>query len=810
MSREFKLNLKGLDCANCANKIESRVNKLEEVEEASLNFSLGRISIRIENENKKDKVIENIIKIVKELEPDVVVSEYKKVSKPKSVKQNDEVKLILEGLDCANCANKIEKRINDLEYVIEASVNFSMSKAAVSFKENIKKEEVINAVKRIVKELEPDVIVKETGKQKINKQPHIHGHQHCNDECCNNSKEHEIHEENKLDSGFFQRNWNLILGIVIYIFALIFEDIQYLNLILFLASYVLVGGKVVMTALRNISKGQIFDENFLMTIATLGAIMIGEYPEAVAVMVFYEIGELFQSYAVNRSRKSITSLMDLRSDYANLLTENGEIKVDPEEINIDDIIVVKPGEKVPLDGILIEGECLLDTSALTGESIPRDVQINDEILSGTINLNSVIKVRVTKEFGESTISKILEMVENAGSKKAHTEKFITKFCKYYTPIVVFCAVAIAIIPTLIIKDADFSTWIYRALSFLVVSCPCALVVSVPLGLFSGIGGASRKGILVKGGNYLESLKDVKVVVFDKTGTLTKGIFKVSEINAKNITKERLIEIAALGESFSTHPIAQSIVREYKEEINKTRIKNYTELSGHGVKAVIDGEEVLLGNFKLMKNNSIECEEEESVGTVVYVAVSGEYVGCIVIEDKVKEDSEVAVKRLKKLGVEKVVMLTGDHKKVAEKVGRELAIDEIHGGLLPGDKVEQVERLLSQNLRGKLVFVGDGINDAPVLARADIGVAMGGIGSDAAIEAADVVLMKDSINSLADAIIIGKKTNKILWQNIIFSLVIKVGVLILISIGVANMWEAVFADVGVTLIAVLNSIRALKV
>lgn len=719
-----------------------------------------------------------------------------------------EFKLNLEGLDCANCANKIENRVNKLEEVEEASVNFSLGRINIKIENENNKDNVIGKVIKIVKELEPDVVVKEDGKQKINRQLHSYEHQHCNDGCCINSEENEIDKE-KDNAGFFKKNWGIISGIVIYIFALIFKDTQCVNLALFLISYVLVGGKVVMTAVKNISRGQVFDENFLMTIATLGAITIREYPEAVAVMIFYEIGELFQSYAVNRSRKSITSLMDLRSDYANLLTENGEIKVDPEEINIDDIIVVKPGEKVPLDGILIEGECSLDTSALTGESIPRDIQVNDEVLSGTINLNSVIKMKVTKEFGESTISRILEMVENAGSKKAHTEKFITKFCKYYTPVVVFFAVAIAVIPPLVVKDADFSTWIYRALSFLVVSCPCALVVSVPLGLFSGIGGASRKGILVKGGNYLEVLKDVNVVVFDKTGTLTKGTFKVSEVNAESVTEERLIEIAAMGESFSTHPIAQSIVREYSKEIDKARIKNYTELSGHGIKAVIDDQEVLLGNFKLMKNNNIECKETQSIGTVVYAAVSGKYIGYIVIEDEVKEDSEAAVQRLKKLGIEKVVMLTGDHKKVAEKVGKELAIDEIHGGLLPGDKVTEVEKLLNKNSKGKLIFVGDGINDAPVLARADIGVAMGGIGSDAAIEAADVVLMKDTINSLADAIIIGKKTNKILWQNIIFSLVIKIGVLILISIGASTMWEAVFADVGVTLIAVLNSMRALK-
>lgn len=820
MYKEFKLNLKGLDCANCANKIEERVNKLEEVEEANMNFSLGRINIKIKNEDYKQNVINHVITIVKELEPDVEVSEYKKVSKPlkkpnsnnhTNTNKDNEIKLILEGLNCANCANKIEARVNNLENVIEASLNFSVSKLLIKFNENIEKATIIDSVKKIVKELEPDVVVKEDGKEKQIKDIKNHEHQHCDGECCRHDEGQVLDTENEqgYEPGFLKKNWSLLLGIVLYATALIFKDKEYINLILFLVAYILVGGKVVMTALRNITRGQVFDENFLMTIATLGAFIIGEYPEAVAVMIFYEVGELFQSYAVNRSRKSITSLMDLRSDYANLLTESGEKRIDPEDVNIDDIIVVKPGERVPLDGILIDGICSLDTSALTGESIPRDVQINDEILSGTINLNSVIKVKVTKVFGESTISRILEMVENAGNKKAHTEKFITKFCKYYTPIVVFSAVAIAIIPAFVIKDANFSTWIYRALSFLVVSCPCALVVSVPLGLFSGIGGASRKGILVKGGNYLEALKDVDIVVFDKTGTLTKGSFKVSEVNVYNISKDRLIEIAALGESFSNHPIAQSIVKEYNKEIDKSRIKNYTELSGHGIKAEIDEEEVLLGNFKLMKKYNIECKETQSVGTVVYVAISEKCVGSIVIEDAIKEDSKEAVKRLKNLGIRKVVMLTGDNKKVAEKVGNELEIDEIYGELLPGDKVGKVEELLNNNSNNKLVFVGDGINDAPVLARADIGVAMGGIGSDAAIEAADVVLMKDSINSLADAIVIGRKTNKILWQNIIFSLVIKVGVLILISFGMSSMWEAVFADVGVTLIAVLNSMRALK-
>ena len=724
------------------------------------------------------------------------------------------IKLVLEGLDCANCANKIEGKVNGLEFVDEANMNFSTSKMTIKIKEISKKEEVIDEVKKIVKALEPHVLVKEDKKTTGNKQkshPHSHNHTSCQGGCCTNHKEHESHIDEKKKNGFFKDNITLIIGVAAYIAALTLKDKQYINVILFLLAYVLVGGKVVVMAFKNMARGQIFDENFLMTVATLGAIAIGEYPEAVAVMIFYEIGELFQSYAVNRSRKSITSLMDLRSDYANLLTEDGERRVNPEEVDIDDIIIVKPGERIPLDGILIDGICSLDTSALTGESMPRELEINEEVLSGSINLTSVIKIKVTKTFENSTISRILEMVENAGNKKAQTEKFITKFCKYYTPIVVFSAIIIAIVPPFILKNADFSTWLYRALSFLVVSCPCALVVSVPLGLFSGIGGASRKGILVKGGNYLEELKNVTTVVFDKTGTLTKGVFKVSEVNSYNgSSKEKLIEIAALAESYSTHPIAQSIVREYDNEIDSDRIKNYSELSGHGIKAYIDNEEVILGNFKLMKDNNIDCEEVQSVGTVIYVAKSKTYLGNIVIEDEIKKDSKEAIDRLKNLGVKNIVMLTGDNKKVAEKVGNKLGINNVYGELLPVDKVKKVEDLLSSNPNERLVFVGDGINDAPVLTRVDIGVAMGGIGSDMAIEAADVVLMTDSINSLGDAINISRKTNKILWQNIIFSLVIKIGVLILISFGISTMWEAVFADVGVTLIAVLNSMRALKI
>ena len=547
-----------------------------------------------------------------------------------------------------------------------------------------------------------------------------------------------------------------------------------------------------------------------MTVATLGAFAIGNHPEGVAVMIFYEIGELFQSYAVNRSRKSISSLMDIRADYANLITDGEEKKVDPSEIKIDDIIVIKPGERVPLDGIVIEGNSSLDTSALTGESLPRNIELNDEILAGVINLTGVIRVKVTKEFGESTVSRILELVQNASSKKAQTEKFITKFARYYTPVVVLSAVALAIIPPLVVEGALFSDWVYRALIFLVVSCPCALVVSIPLGLFAGIGGASKNGVLIKGGNYLEALKDVETVVFDKTGTLTKGVFKVVKINTNNIEESELLRIAATGESFSNHPIAQSILKAYGNEVDKSIISNYEEISGNGIKVNIDNKEVLLGNYKLMNSNGIKYNNSKEIGTVVHVVVEGEYKGSIVIADEVKEDSKEAIEMLKKIGVKKCVMLTGDNKKVAEKIAEELGLDEVYAELLPTDKVVMVEKLLKEKSeKGKLAFVGDGINDAPVLARADVGVAMGGIGSDAAIEAADVVLMRDNPSSLVDAIEIGRKTNRILWQNIIFSLGVKIAVLIPAAIGIANMWEGVFADVGVTLIAVLNSMRALR-
>ncbi len=697
------------------------------------------------------------------------------------MENKEELQLTLEGLNCANCARKIEEKVGKMEGVKESNLNFTTTTLNVKLERKVKEEHAINEIKKIVEALEPHVKV-----------------------------EKKVSGKTNVQKAKFEVKPTLIIGTILYLIAVIGDFKGALALILFVASYLLIGGKVVLTAIKNIARGQLFDENFLMTVATIGAFSISEYPEAVAVMLFYEIGETIQGYAVNKSRSSISSLMDIRADYANIIIDGKEKKVSPETVKVEDIILVKPGEKIPLDGIVVEGESFVDTSALTGESVPRKIAVNDEILSGGINTNGVLKVKVTKKFGESTVSRILEMVENAANKKANTEKFITKFAKVYTPIVVALAILIAVVPSIFIKDALFSTWLYRALVFLVVSCPCALVVSVPLGFFAGIGGASKKGVLVKGSNYLELLKDLETVVFDKTGTLTEGVFTVTEINTNNIQKEKLIEVAAMAESFSNHPIAISIIKEYGKEIDKEVIEEYEEIAGHGIKAVINNEEILIGNAKLMNQFNISYNEVDSIGTVVYCAINGEFKGSIVISDKIKENAAEALINLKAAGVKKTVMLTGDNKKTAEKVGEKVNIDEVHSELLPLGKVKEVEKLLkASNKNGRLAFVGDGVNDAPVLARADIGIAMGGIGSDAAIEAADVVLMKDDINALVDAINVSKKTNKILWQNIIFALGVKVIVMVLGTFGIANMWTAVFADVGVTIIAIINSTRCFR-
>ncbi len=604
----------------------------------------------------------------------------------------------------------------------------------------------------------------------------------------------------------------IIVALILFFIALVsnFGNIWVIN-ILYIIAYAIVGIEIVIKAFKNIIKGEVFDENFLMAVATIGAFAIGELPEAVAVMLFYQIGELFQSYAVSKSRKSISNLMDIRPDFANVERNKEVEKVKPENVKIGEIIIIKPGEKVPLDGIIVEGSSSFDTKALTGESLPKDVKENEEVLSGFINLNGVIKVKVTKEYGESTVSKILDLVENASNKKSKSENFITKFAKYYTPIVVIIALILAVVPPLIIKDALFSDWIYRALSFLVVSCPCALVISIPLSFFGGIGGASRMGVLIKGSNYLEALSNTEIVVFDKTGTLTKGVFEVQKIAPEGISKEELLEVTAYSEHYSNHPIALSVKNAYGKEINEEKIINTNEIPGFGIIAKVEDKEVLVGNEKLMNENRISFSKCDNMGTILYVAINKKYVGYIVIADKIKDDSKDTIKLLKKNNVKQTVMLTGDRKNVGELVAKELNIDKVYTELLPDGKVKKVEELLhDKTQKGKLVFVGDGINDAPVLAISDIGVAMGGLGSDAAIEAADVVIMTDEPSKLVDSIKLSKRTMRIVKENIIFAIFVKILVLVLSAVGIATMWGAVFADVGVSIIAIINALRALRV
>lgn len=604
----------------------------------------------------------------------------------------------------------------------------------------------------------------------------------------------------------------IVVGAALFAAAILLKvNDPILKLALFLTPFIVIGGDVILKAARNIARGQVFDENFLMGIATIGAFFIGEYPEGVAVMLFYQVGELFQSYAVDKSRKSIASLMDIRPDYANI-RKNGQIEtVTPEQVSVGDVIIVRAGEKVPLDGTILEGNSLLDTKALTGESVPREAAAGDTILSGFINMSGLLTVRVTKEFGESTVSKILDLVENASSKKSNSENFITKFARYYTPVVVIVALLMAVIPPLIIPGAGFSTWLYRALTFLVISCPCALVISVPMSFFGGIGAASLSGVLVKGGNYLEALAQAETIVFDKTGTLTKGIFKVQSIEPKGITREELLRLTAYAESYSNHPISLSLKEAYGETIDSSLVTEVEEIAGHGVIAVVDKHTIAVGNNKMVLRFGLpQADTGDAVGTIVHVIVDGVYRGYIVIADEIKEDAYLAIEALRNAKVKETVMLTGDADAIGRAVAARLKIDKVYTELLPGDKVDRVEELMqNKSVRGKLVFVGDGINDAPVLARADLGIAMGGLGSDAAIEAADIVIMTDEPSKIATAMKISKKTLSIVRQNIILSLVVKFSVLILGAMGIATMWAAVFADVGVSVIAVLNAARILS-
>ena len=603
----------------------------------------------------------------------------------------------------------------------------------------------------------------------------------------------------------------IIIASILFIFSLAVKyENEWINNAIFIISYIIVGLEIIIKAVRNIIKGKIFDENFLMTIATIGAFFIGEFPEAVAVMLFYQIGELFQSYAVDKSRKSIASLMDIRPDYANVYRNGKEEKINPDEVKIGETIIVKPGEKIPLDGIILEGKTTLDTKALTGESMPREATEGYGVLSGCINLNGVIKIEVTKKYGEGTVSKILNLVENASNKKAKSENFITKFAKYYTPTVVIIAVFLAVLPPLLVPNQSFSDWIYRALSFLVISCPCALVISIPLSFFGGIGGASKMGILIKGSNYLEALSNVETVVFDKTGTLTKGVFEVQKVNAVGISEEELLKLAAYSEYYSNHPIAKSIKKAYGKEIDEKQVIKTQELSGLGISARIGEQDVLIGNEKLMNDHEISFTKCTDIGTILYVATEKRYVGYIVIADKIKEDAEIAIKELRKNNVKQIIMLTGDRKNIGEAVSKKLGLDKVYTELLPDGKVEKVEELLkTKSEKGKLAFVGDGINDAPVLAISDIGIAMGGLGADSSIEAADVVIMTDEPSKIVKAIKLSKKTMRIVKENIVFAISVKIAVLLLAAFGISTMWEAVFADVGVSVIAIINALRVLK-
>jgi len=604
----------------------------------------------------------------------------------------------------------------------------------------------------------------------------------------------------------------ILIGAAVYAVAIITRvEGSLLSLAAFLVAYFIIGGNVLLRAGRNILRGKVFDENFLMAIATIGAFIVGDFAEAVAVMLFYQVGELFQDFAVDQSRESIASLMNIRPDYANVQRGDALERVEPDEVKVGETIVIKPGERVPLDAVVLSGSSSVDTSALTGESLPRDVDEGDTLLSGCINISGLVTARVTKEYGESTVSKILDLVENATNKKSKSENFITKFAGYYTPVVVIIAVLLAVIPPLFVPGQLFREWIYRGLIFLVISCPCALVISIPLSFFGGIGGASRRGILVKGGNYLEALSETEIVVFDKTGTLTKGSFHVQKVEPRGLTAEALLETAAIAESYSNHPISISLRKAYGKEIDAARIADVEELSGHGVTATVDGAKIAAGNAKLMRKLNIAFEQPDVAGTLVHVAKDGVYIGYIVIADEVKEDANRAICELKEAGIRRTVMLTGDSKRIGEQVAQELGIDEVYAELLPADKVAKVEELFAEKSpRGKLAFVGDGINDAPVLARADIGIAMGGLGSDAAIEAADIVIMTDEPSKIATAIRVSKKTLRIVKQNITFALLVKGVVLLLGAVGIASMWAAIFADVGVAMLAILNAIRILNV
>ena len=805
--------LDGIDCANCASKVERGVAKVAGVANSNVNFMTQTLSFEVTGE-REDLVLSQVKQRVNKLEPGVVLknkadgrlievgTQVNDKNLPDENKKHYE--WVLDGIDCANCASKVERGVSQVAGVANSNVNYMTQ--TLSFDVTEEREDlVLSQVKQKVNKLEPDIVLKNKADGKLI------GADSQRVALSENPEQVERDEETGTGDELKTTIIRLALGFALMLAGIFLPLEGWLSVTLFVIAYLIAGYDVVWRAIRNIFHGQVFDENFLMTIATLSAFYIQQYPEAVAVMLFYQVGEVFQEVALSKSRRSIADLMDIRPDYANLDTGNGIEKVAPETIKVGDIILVRPGEKVPLDGKVVDGTSAMDTSALTGESVPRSVTPGDSVLSGFINRNGVLKVVVEKPFAESTVKKILDLVENASGRKAPTEQFITKFARYYTPVVVVAALLLAVVPPLLLPGATFNEWIYRASIFLVISCPCALVVSIPVGFFGGIGSASRKGILVKGSNFLEGLNDLKYVVMDKTGTLTKGKFELTAIEPKNgINSQQLLELAAYIESHSTHPIADSIKEQYGREIHEERITAYNEIAGYGIQATIDGKEALAGNAHLMEKFSINFEEVKEIGTIVYLAVDGVYMGHLLIADAIKEDAIESIAAMKNLGIKNIIMLTGDSKKVGEAVAKKLGITEVYSELLPQDKVTIFEEILSRKEKNeKVAFVGDGINDTPVLARSDIGIAMGGLGSDAAIEAADVVIMDDKISKIATAMQVAKDTRRIVWQNIFFALGVKGLFLIMGAFGVATMWEAVFADVGVTVIAVLNAMRILK-
>lgn len=796
----MELFFEGLNCANCASKIERKVSNLDGVREAAMNFMAQTMVIDIEDESMRDAIKDIVIDITHQLEPDVVVKEV--ASPPVKAKTTSKtMELFFEGLNCANCASKIESKVSTLDGVSDVAMNFMAQTMVIHVKNESMRDAIKDIVIDITHQLEPDVVVKEVTSSAKGKVP---------SEVVENDDTKA--KEKRLFSGAVSLSevvW-LALSMVLFVVAYLPMLPQWARIGMFVVSYLIAGSEVLVKAFSNIFKGHVFDENFLMTIATIGAFIIGEYPEGVAVMLFYQVGEMFQKIAVHNSRRSIKSLLDIRSDSANLLVDGAEEKVDPVTVAVGSVILVKPGERVPLDGVVLSGESMLDTSALTGETVPRSVKVGEDIMSGCINQTGLLTVEVTKEFGESTVSKILDMVQNASQHKAPTENFITKFARVYTPIVVIIALLLAFVPPLVIPGHSFNEWIYRALAFLVVSCPCALVISIPMGFFGGIGAASKNGILVKGSNYLEALNYVDTAVFDKTGTLTKGTFEVVEIApSEGFSEDELLERAALAESHSSHPIALSILKAYSRDVDQSKVMAVEDISGFGLRVTSDDGEILVGNGRLMEREGVNYVEDNTGNTVVYVALNKAFMGRITIADQVKEDAVDAINGLRELNVKRIVMLTGDREGIANNIGMSLGVDEVYSDLLPGEKVEVLEKLYTSSGKGKIMFVGDGINDAPVLARADIGVAMGGVGSDAAIEAADVVLMTDEPSKLQNAIKIARKTHSIVSQNIAFALFVKVAVLVLVAFGMSTMWEAVFADVGVSVIAILNSMRMMR-